>query len=572
MDIDHVATVVFARWPGQSSPWYDSLRRIASYTTAVGTFETVDAYFKQTGMSGQCIIHKPDGYRSPYLRQAVDARQKDPISRWAAYYRTRALLDAARSMRLLELAAGAAGPDVDGETLARQIDAAVEHDAAHLDEIDETLTTAIDEARNRLADVLCSSDGPKGYMVVNPCGFTRRVLVDVSGLARIPATAAPVVAAGETRKGKQAMVEVPAMGFAWVGAAEASEPAAATRRGWFFRRKQSDSPPLAAENILQNEFFHVVIDRTAGSIRAVLDGVSRGPRLAQQIALRWPEGDENDPGHESHYTIMAADDVRITSAGPVVGEITSRGRLMDRTGRRRGGFVQMTRVSRGSRIIEIDIELDVPDVPTGNPWQSYYAARFAWSDESSRLYRGLQGVGVKTDETMIDAPEFLELQTDKTRTAILPGGLPYHRRLGYRRLDTLLVVPGESQRRFRLAAGIDCPSAAMAAVDFLTPVPVIGANAPPATHGWLFHIEGKSAVATHWQPIIEDNRLRGAVVRLLETEGRSVRFGVRSPQPLASAAQRGMGDAAACELPVAGDRAEVELRGYGWSEIELRFV
>ncbi|HYW77943.1 MAG TPA: hypothetical protein VE890_00130, partial [Thermoguttaceae bacterium] len=40
MDLDHVATIVLAHWPGQSSPWYEDLRRIAKYSTVLGTFST----------------------------------------------------------------------------------------------------------------------------------------------------------------------------------------------------------------------------------------------------------------------------------------------------------------------------------------------------------------------------------------------------------------------------------------------------------------------------------------------------------------------------------------------------
>jgi alpha-mannosidase len=52
MDLDHVATVVLAHWPGQSSPWYDALRRVAEYSNVLGTFATIDDYFQQTSYSG----------------------------------------------------------------------------------------------------------------------------------------------------------------------------------------------------------------------------------------------------------------------------------------------------------------------------------------------------------------------------------------------------------------------------------------------------------------------------------------------------------------------------------------
>ncbi|MEE8452481.1 MAG: hypothetical protein V3R99_11225, partial [Thermoguttaceae bacterium] len=65
MDLDHVATIVLAHWPGQSSPWYEDLRRIANYSTVLGTFSTIDDYFEETGLAGQRTSYSADQYRSP---------------------------------------------------------------------------------------------------------------------------------------------------------------------------------------------------------------------------------------------------------------------------------------------------------------------------------------------------------------------------------------------------------------------------------------------------------------------------------------------------------------------------
>ena len=138
---------------------------------------------------------------------------------------------------------------------------------------------------------------------------------------------------------------------------------------------------LAEENLLRNEFCEIRFDPATGAIRSISDYHSRDPRLAQQIALRLPHG--GDPDADANYSIMAADEIAVTSAGPVLGEIVCRGRLMDREGRRVAGFRQTTRVWRGSRVIELLIELDIERQPGSNPWDSYYAARFAWKDETS---------------------------------------------------------------------------------------------------------------------------------------------------------------------------------------------
>jgi hypothetical protein len=48
MDLDHVATVSFAHWPGQASEWYEDLRRMANYAPVLGKFVTIGEFFAKT--------------------------------------------------------------------------------------------------------------------------------------------------------------------------------------------------------------------------------------------------------------------------------------------------------------------------------------------------------------------------------------------------------------------------------------------------------------------------------------------------------------------------------------------
>ncbi len=84
MDHDHVATLSFAHWPGQASPFYDDLRRIMAIAPVIGKFVTLEQYFTNTDSSGSYSRFTPDEYRSPYLQQDVAAGRTDPLSQWAA--------------------------------------------------------------------------------------------------------------------------------------------------------------------------------------------------------------------------------------------------------------------------------------------------------------------------------------------------------------------------------------------------------------------------------------------------------------------------------------------------------
>ena len=213
------------------------------------------------------------------------------------------------------------------------------------------------------------------------------------------------------------------MGFAGSAPAPPRRRRPSNAKGWFGKRKPHEPPPLAEENVLRNEFFEVRFDPHTGAIRTISDYHSRDPRLAQQIALRLPHGGE--PGADVNYSIMAADEIAVTSSGPVLGEIVSRGRLMDREGRRVAGFRQTTRAWRGSRIIEIQIELDIERQPEPNPWDSYYAARFAWKDETAVVHRGANMANLPTELTQFESPHFRRHlpRTSSTRLCCSAGCL-----------------------------------------------------------------------------------------------------------------------------------------------------
>ena len=561
-------------------------------------------------MAVQQNHYKADQYRSPYLNQDVTAGRSDPISRWVRYFRRRADLQAVRTLQMLTTVCGQkaeGGRRKAEEQGTLEMEAAIENslEAEENDSaIDEKLTESLRQSLAAFAQtVVGSSPSPqRGSLIVNPHSFPQEANVPPSAL-RLPPSPLPL----------------PSLGFAWFD--PAATPAAATveKKGWFGMRKVQALPALAEENVLHNEFFEVRFDPQTGGIRTISDYHSRGPRLAQQIALRLPN--TGDGGGDENYSIMAADELTVTSSGPMLGEIQSRGRLMDRQGRRLAGFRQTTRARLGSRVIEIEIELDIDQQPGPNPWQSYYASRFAWKDEKATLTRDVNLANVPTELTQFEAPHFVDIVRDKQHTTLLTGGLPYHRRFG-RKLDTLLAVQGERARSFRLGIAIDVPHPLSAALGFLMPPLILPDQpSPPTTTGWLFHLDRRNVLATHWESLVDDGfaesplslreraRVRaveqadspqpsppaplpmgegstekepsreltapgnvGFRVRLLETDGRSVEFSLRCFRRVASAFKINPGDVPPVELETEGDCIHVSLGPHQWIEVEGRFA
>jgi len=560
MDLDHAATAVFA---------------------VLGRFISITEYFRETEYTGQSTRYKPDQYRSPYLRQSVAAREADPISRWVRYHRRRAAAEAVQSLNALaDLAAGTGKEQSAGRDLLRDVEDSRSAEPSGFCELDDRLSRRLQEAAHRLSSSLRRDKAAvqKGCLLTNPWSFSRRVFLDVSELARLPDAAGAVWIAAESGGLKQAVVDLPPMGFAWVGPGSAAprpprEPPAKRKP-----RKTAELP-MAEENSLRNEFFEVTLDPVTGALQSLRDYRTRGNRLAQQIALRLPRSAQtphDTPARdesENDYSVMAADQVSVTSPGPLLGELTVRGRLMAREGRQVARFAQRLRARRGSRVLELDIELDIDEQPGPDPWDSYYAVRFAWGDATADVYRSANLASVPTDAAQVEAPHFVDVRGEKTRTTILTGGLPYHRRFGLRKLDTLLVVRGERARSFRLGVGIDLPQPVPAALDFVAPHALLTETSPPTgSAGWLFHLDSRNVVATHWEPAVSGGTVVGFRVRLLETAGRRCRTGMRAFRPVKSAKKTNLAGEQPAELSVQGDRITMDLGAYEWVQVEAEFA
>jgi alpha-mannosidase len=529
MDSDHVATLIFAHWPGDTSPFYEDLRRMVNYTPALGKFITLDDYFAYTDKPGETTRFMADQYRAPYLKQSVIRKQLDPLSRIAKAHREQ--VEQGNRSALETFAA----------LLLREPNIAV-------------------QPTEVLAKTVAPAGGKQSAMVVvNPASFARHEVVDVTALGK--ATGA------QSYEGKQLLaVEVPACGFATVLASNAPYKPA---RG---------EKPMAEGSVLRNEFFEIHIHETLGGIRAVYSPNVRGNRLSQQLAFRLPQPRPQpgemwrDPDEDAQYSVMCCDEIRVTGAGPSFGEITTLGRLMDPQGKLLAKFTQAYRVTRGSRLLQLRGTLDITEQPRADGWNSYYAVRFAWPDAAPELWRSVGLTAQPTAAKRIEASDYIELRGEKSRLTLFPGGLPYHRYNGFRMLDTLVSVRGESQVSFAMAVGFDVLHPAQDAWSLYNPLPAVSvpnSSLTAGSTGWWFHVDAKNIVATHWQPTIVDGAVTGFRVRLLETEGKAGRVYLRSFTTPKSARQVDFTGSKLIDLNLDSDKVVIETSPYEWVEVEV---
>lgn len=528
MDGDHVATLCLAHWPGQESEWLGDLRRIAGYCKAMGKFVTVEEYFAQTDLPGHLDRYEADRYKSPYLKQSIIRKNDDPISTSVRYWQRQAKLRAAEGMETLATlvtgkAATVARPAID--LAAREAALAETCDTA----VEEQLQERLESATTSWANCLSGKSGSAGVLVINPCSFVRRMGMETPDLNSLPMVEKPIYAADSSGGPTQVVVDVPPMGYVFI-----------PKDGGGKR----DSRPLllAEDNTLRNEFFEAVINPTTGTLAAMHEYKARGNRMSQQLAMRMPgpkqkPGDTyRDPDETARYSVMAADSVEVTIATTALGEITTRGRLLNLDGEKLAGFVQKYRVWRGSRVLTVDIELDPVEETKSDPWNSYYCCRFAWGDETSDLFRTANETRQPASGQRFEAPHYIEMINPKNSTTILTGGLPYHRRHEHRMLDSLLITRGERQRKFRVGIGIDLTHPMLDAIGLLSPLVVVpGIQRPTSASGWLFHLDSRNVVATHWEPLVEDGKVTGFRTRLLETAGRPAGLTLSAFKPVGSA-------------------------------------
>ena len=271
---------------------------------------------------------------------------------------------------------------------------------------------------------------------------------------------------------------------------------------------------------------------------------------------------------------MAADQVRVTAASTVMGEITTTGRLLGRRGNTLAKYEQRYRVWRGSRVLELEVQLDPRADLADDPWNSYFCCRLAWANESALLWRGVNQLRERAEAKRFEAPNYIDIDDNGRHTTLLTSGLPFHRRSDLRMLDTLLIVKGESARSFRLGIGVNLSYALQESIAQMIPPSAVQVTAPAPvgpSSSWLFHIDSRNVTATAWAPLVEEGVVTGFIVRVLETAGRSARTRIQSCHDIVSAERRDFMGRGTGACAVEKGAAVVELGANEWAEVVARW-
>ena len=614
MESDQVAALALARWPETKCPFFQDLRRMQKYAPVLGRFVTFEEYFLHTDDHGGGWHHDTKEYLSPFFVQAVARREAQPITRFRNHVDRVAQFErAAWQSGMADALMGRPVNDQSATELLTQLEKAgpdvfesSADDAARvIADAEEALSRYQVDADARLSRIIMHGADPRpGWLCINTLSFPRRVVVnldaDSTGEARgTPAIAGPVKALQFDGNRRQALVEIPAAGFAWIPDGDDT---------------RDSSKGLLAEGLrLQNEFFEVYVNEATGGLQR-LKSHGRSPnRLSQQLAFRFSreltirrQVDDEVIEDKTFYSEMRCQSVEVSCSGPSCGEIVTTGEIVDpSTQAVLSGFRQTFRVWRGRPFLDLEIELlDVQKKPEGDPWGCFYGSRFAWNDGTAAISHSVCGAAQPIVMQRIETLDYLEIASDSARTTILPMGLPFHRKTGPRMIDSLLVSEGETERKFRFVIAVDQNYPMQAARDVLTPVvPIRTQSGPPRAGqtGWFYHIDSRCVQVSRImglmsEPLIVDSlgddveeEFRsdtrrpveltrseppagaGFALRLQETEGQYQTINVKFFRTPSSARLRDFRGQTLTDLSVEGDDVRVDLSPFTIVDLEVRF-
>jgi hypothetical protein len=496
---DSHPTVAFSHRGDPPAVGYAELVALAELAGAVGEFTSVGSYLGEHHYGDYLGTITADDFFADYLDDRVTARKRpDAVSGFAVHHRLRRRLDGALALAALYRMLTPEQPgEADLVCELERLEGEIERGGA--DGCDHRLHAQLAAAESawvkKLADRLQvrSAAGQPGWLVLNPCGFARRVGLEFPTLPGPVPPADPVKATEFADGTARVVVEVPALGYAWLPRPTQPGPAPKPRL------------KTAEGALVRNEFFEAELDPVTGGLRAFRDTRTRLNRLGLIPVF--------NPGSKTR-----ARSVAVTHAGAALGEVTSDGDILDDHDRVLASFKLRVRAWVGRPALEVSLEFDVAHPPTGYPWHAYYAARLGWRDERAALFRGVNGANMPTAHNRPGSPDYLEVRLGKERTFVFTGGLPFAQKQSGRMLDLILIPEGETGRRFDLLIAADRDYPMQTAAGWTAPAPVVETDrGPPGglASSWLAHLDLPSLLLTSLRP----GEGRAATARLIETAG-----------------------------------------------------
>ena len=501
MTKDSRPTVILAHRGEPAAVGYEELLTLTELSTAVGEFVGVTKYLADNHYGDYLGTVTGDDFFADALdRRVTTEHRTDAVGGFARHLRLRRRIDAAHSLTALHRMLAPPTPDdVDALDALDAVEADIERRGPDItppsDPLDAGLAVLEAAVAERLAARLQvhSPEGTPGYLLFNPCGFARRAAVEIADFGGPIPVADPVKAAQFDGNSAKLVVEVPALGFAWVPKPTGPVPPPKPRY------------KSAEGNLVRNEFFEAELDPVTGGLRAFRDLRTRINRLGMQPVF--------NPGSKCRATSLA-----IAINGTALGEVVATGEIVDDHNVVLATFTHRLRAWSGRPALEVVLDIDPVHKPTGYPWHAYYGARFGWRDERAAVFRGVQGMNQQSGYTRPVSPDYVEFRLGGERTFVFTGGLPFVQKHEKRMADVVLIPEGELTRRFEFLLACDRDYPMQLAQGWTTPTPVVATTRGPPNglaSSWLATLDLPSVLLTSLRPTAG----RTALARMIETAG-----------------------------------------------------
>lgn len=326
--------------------------------------------------------------------------------------------------------------------------------------------------------LLRGKENTPGWLVLNPCSFTRRGILKIPGTRPFKPEGPVRASQVETDGTLSTVVEVPAYGFCWL---PREGDGVAGGNGVHRTR-------LADEKGVRNEFLEADIDPSTGEIRSIKDTRSRGPRISIQVV-----------GQKG--TAMVQKKSRLVSHGPARGELEIEGELVDGAGQKVGEFFLGLKAWLGRPVLEIGAHLSFVSGDTSELGN----LRVVWRDPSVELRRGWMGQGYRLNEGLQVSGDWIEIaEAAQATTTLLPVDFPVCKRHGKRTLDFPLGRAGkENGEMHRMGIALDRDYPFLLAQGLESPLPCLAVDRgppPSGPAGWLGLFDHSDVLVTDVRP------------------------------------------------------------------------
>jgi hypothetical protein len=488
---DSSPTLAFFKTTSNSSIFYNYLLKANSLAPIFGNWLTMSNYLHEVYPSEYPGPISQDDFKTETLQLHPNA----PISGQINHLKNRRTLDCASNIASILNVLGSNQPEA-----LRQFANDWTETEAQTEQNPLTINQAPSELFQRAGALLAErilqrgEDGKNGILLLNPCSFTRRIGMETESTSG-PQAAKGVLAANQSMDKSESIIEVPGLGYTWVPLADTANPP-----------KFSNKFKLADENSVRNEFFEAEIDRISGGLKAFRDLKTRANRLSQQLVANLG-------------STMKADTIRISSTGPLFGEIQSEGTITGTNQEVIAKFKQTIRAWLGRPMLELNIEINPTEPLRGDRWSNYIASRFAWPHDQVTMHRGHEGRVASTNNLRTESCDFIEWKWGPRKTFLFTKGLSYFEKQGDSKIDTLLITEGENQTHFSMGLSMDRDHPFQMAMALDSPIYIqkVSKGAPPTgPTGWFFHIDAPNLVL-HQISFKADES--SAYLLLEETEG-----------------------------------------------------